>query len=278
MTLKIGVFDSGVGGITVLSELKQKMGFADYVYLGDTAHVPYGTKSPAQIEKLSIECALLLKQKNIDALVVACNTASSWALPAIRKVMAPIPVFGVVEPGVEAALNTLKSFSSETETLPILVLATRATVRSQAYGKALRLHFDQLGVEETRPNVLIIEKACPLLVPMIEEGWTDHSILHLTIAEYVKPYLSQFKAGIALLGCTHYPWIHSAFEQALPGWTVVNSAEAIVSALRVGGELTPTDTLDESKQEIEWIFTDPEAVPEFARQWIQNGVNWKKGP
>src|SRR4051812_39389593 len=100
--MKIGVFDSGIGGITVLRELTQRLKNVSYVYLGDTAHLPYGTKSPAQIEKLSAECARILKSKDVDALVVACNTASSLALPVIEAVMAPVPVFGVVGPGVDA--------------------------------------------------------------------------------------------------------------------------------------------------------------------------------
>jgi glutamate racemase len=275
--IKIGVFDSGVGGITVLTELRKRLGFLDYVYLGDTAHVPYGTKSPAQIEKLSLDCVTRLKGQGIDALVVACNTSCAWAFSQIEKVMSPIPVFGVVSPGVEAALAALSPFSqnSSTDSRPILVLATRATVMSQAYGKILRKIVNPYG-EQGGQILPVIEQACPLLVPMIEEGWVDHPILHQTILEYVKPYVEQYPPGVALLGCTHYPWIHAAFEQALPGWSVVNSAQAIVDCLE-SSELM-ADALagqrgakhSQKLGQLEWIFTDPQAVPSFAQQWIQS--------
>ncbi len=262
--IKIGVFDSGIGGITVLTELQQRLGPVDYVYLGDTAHVPYGTKSPAQIEKLSMECALILRKKNIDALVVACNTASSLALEAIKTVMAPLPVFGVVMPGVDAAIAAHEKISSEKPSekilSPILVLATRATVQSHAYKNAL-------AHSVVCP---VLEQACPLLVPMIEEGWIDHPILLQTIAEYVQPHLSNYPTGVALLGCTHYPWIHDAFEKALPGWKVVNSSYSIVQSLEKSQLLAQNKV---STQKIsgktEWIFTDPEAVPEFAKRLMR---------
>lgn len=260
----IGVFDSGIGGITVLSELKQQLPeWVNYVYLGDTAHVPYGPKSSSQIQKLSVDCVQLLKSKGIDALVVACNTAASHAMAEIQKVMSPIPVIGVVEPGIEAALQTQPSST-------LLVFATRATVRSQAYSKGLRAilkaHHDPLE------SVSIHEQACPLLVPIIEEGWLDHSILHQTLAEYVRPYVNLPTPGVALLGCTHYPWIHKAFEQALPGWKVINSARAVSDYLQRASwfqqKTKPKKASTEKR--VEWIFTDPEAVPEFARDFIKN--------
>ncbi len=278
--IKVGVFDSGVGGITVLSELRKRLGFLDYVYLGDTAHVPYGTKSPAQIEKLSLDCVVRLKELKVDALVVACNTSCAWALGAIEKLMSPIPVFGVVSPGVEAALGALNSLSeaaplaAKDQQRPILVLATRATVMSQAYGKILRKILNPYG-EHGEQRVPVVEQACPLLVPMIEEGWVDHPILHQTLSEYVKPYLSQYPPGVALLGCTHYPWIHEAFEKALPGWSVVNSAQAIADCLE-GSDLMVQYLgqylgagASQSLGRVDWIFTDPHALPGFAKSWVQ---------
>jgi glutamate racemase len=300
---KVGVFDSGVGGITVLSELRKSFPALDYVYFGDTAHVPYGGKSPAQIEKLSIDCVRVLKEKNVDLLVVACNTAASWALPAIRSVMGQTPVVGVVEPGVDAAMSALGPFLSREAHPPILVLATRATVRSHAYGNALTTRL--LNGVVSKP--VIIEQACPLLVPMIEEGWIDHPILHQTISEYVQSYFKSYPPGIALLGCTHYPWIHSAFEKALPGWLVVNSAWAVAEKLKefpgfldhpssdqdrsddnesnnkasssndTGSNKNRSSENSTSEKEdqassgyghVEWIFTDSEAVPQFAKKLI----------
>jgi len=256
--MKIGVFDSGVGGITVLTELKRTLPQAEFVYLGDTAHVPYGAKSPAQIERFSTDCARTLKQLKVDVLVVACNTASSWALPAIRREMGAIPVMGVVEPGVEAAISALPTTPADAIQTPVMVLATRATVNSHAYGTLLR---------QRLPGAQVIEQACPLLVPIIEEGWLDHDILHLTIQEYVGSYLTDAKPGVALLGCTHYPWIHKAFENALPGWAVVNSAQAIAKALE-RASITANSAAQPGA--IQWIFTDPDAVPAFAKNLIRD--------
>lgn len=278
---KIGIFDSGIGGMTVLAELRKSFGDeVQYVYLGDTAHVPYGTKSPAQIERFSVQCAEILKAKNVDLMVVACNTASSWALPAIRRVMEDVPVIGVVEPGANAALQAFSDLDFQGA---ILVLATRATVQSGAYGKAINRSLGLIsgplgesrnadGSLRIQTKVQVHEQACPLLVPMIEEGWIDHQVLYDTIAEYVAPYRQQHSGGVALLGCTHYPWIHSAFVRALPGWTVVNSASSVARSLGESfllQQMRSQAGLGSRKMpEVEWIFTDPESVPLFARQWI----------
>lgn len=251
--MRIGVFDSGVGGITVLTELRRQLRDSSFVYLGDTANVPYGPKSATQVQRLSADCAARLKKEGVDAVVVACNTASALALPAIQKVVGSLPVHGVVEPGVEstvAAVELLKRKGA-----PVLVLATRATVRSRAYGTRL----EAILGPEGHP---VIEQACPLLVPMIEEGWIDHPILHQTIAEYVGEHVRTHEPGVALLGCTHYPWIRDAFENALPGWQVVDSARAVADAL--GRQQFDGAGLRAGK--VEWIFTDPQSVPAFAQK------------
>ena len=280
--IKIGVFDSGIGGITVLSELVRQFGSAHYVYLGDTAHVPYGPKSPEQIQKLSTDCAKILKKQGIQALIVACNTASSWALEAIQEVMDPIPVFGVVSPGVEAALSALAPFKAQkaqsaqrlepTQPHPVLVLATRATVRSQAYGSVLKKILNPFQDPQVEKQFPVYEQPCPLLVPMIEEGWLDHPILNLTIQEYVKEYVSQYSTGVALLGCTHYPWIHAAFEKALPGWTVVNSAQAVAQHLKANPLFQGLGPSSRPAQ-VEWIFTDHQLVPAFVREWMKTTLH-----
>ncbi|MGZ3699347.1 MAG: glutamate racemase [Bdellovibrionota bacterium] len=265
--MRIGVFDSGIGGVTVLTELRQHFPGVDYVYLGDTANLPYGTKSAAHVERLSMDCARHLKTRKIDALIVACNTASSLALDGIKEVMGSTPVLGVVEPGVDAALAALSEFSADGGVMaPVLVLATRATVNSQAYGKILRAKLDVTSLPGRVPCP-VIEQACPLLVPMIEEGWIDHPILHQTIAEYVSPHLRGQDPGVALLGCTHYPWIHAAFEKALPRWKVVNSASAVAQALATQG-IGGHKLREQGTGTVEWIFTDPDAVPAFARKLI----------
>lgn len=260
--MRLGIFDSGVGGITVWMELRKQFPGAELVYLGDIANLPYGTKSPAQIKKLSIDCAETLKSKGVDALVVACNTASSHALAEIQSVMGDIPVFGTVEPGIRAIFQELAARPTQ----PVLVLATRATIKSGAYDRAFQ---SELVAREMAPRPLL-SQACPLLVPLIEEGWIDHPILHATLAEYVKPFVSQAPAlsqasGIALLACTHYPWIQAAVEKALPGWTVLNSARVVAESLSHAG-FRP----ESGSGKTEWIFTDPDAVPDFVRQWIES--------
>jgi len=281
--MKIGVFDSGIGGLTVLAELRKRFPEAAYVYLGDTANVPYGTKSPAQIERLARDGARWMRELAVDALVVACNTASSLALEAIREEMGEVPVFGVVGPGVQAVLEALAPAGPEGGVVaselitPILVLATTATVRSEAYGRTLReaLTPDAIG---TLP-LPIIEQACPLLVPMIEEGWIDHPILHQTLREYVGGHTANYSGGIVLLGCTHYPWIQAAVQKALPGWRVINSAQSVADALsRSDWGLGKGNGKSEGKGPadapgVEWIFTDPQAVPAFARRWMEDLSN-----
>jgi glutamate racemase len=267
--MKIGVFDSGVGGITVLAELRKRFSDAEFFYLGDTANLPYGTKSAAQIERLSRDCARHLKGMEIDALVVACNTASSHALDAIREEMGSVSVIGVVKPGVEAVLKALPNAGEDMDaiTSPILILATTATVRSQAYGRTIRtlLQADVPG----RLPLPIIEQACPLLVPMIEEGWIDHPILVQTIQEYVAMHVKTYDPGVALLGCTHYPWIQNAIEKALPRWRVINSAQAVAEAVERDGIVPSRKRGKAAASKVHWIFTDPLAVPAFARKWME---------
>lgn len=248
--MKIGVFDSGIGGMTVLKELIKSFPNSQYVYMGDTANVPYGTKSSEKIRSLCRESIKFLKNRNLDILVIACNTASSLALNIFKNEM-PIPVFSVVEPGVQAIVESFNSLEYQ-EKRRVLVLGTRATVNSMIYSREIRKHiiFNEIS-----------EQACPLVVPMIEEGWTEHPILLETLNEYVKTYKEDPVPGVALLACTHYPWAQSIFEKALPGWTVVNSAKAVASYIK-GQNLT--FAAEKSGFEIEWIFTDPKAVTEVA--------------
>ncbi|MEN9722916.1 MAG: glutamate racemase [Pseudomonadota bacterium] len=247
----IGVFDSGVGGMTVLSELRKRFPGVRFLYLGDTANLPYGTKSPAQIRRLATDCAAQLRDRGVSVLVVACNTASSLALNEIRAVCgSSIPVLGVVEPGVSSAIAAHQRLAGKLsgQIDPVLVLATRATIKSGVYGEFLR-----------KSGLMVFEQACPLLVPLIEEGWTEHPVMEQVVEEYVGDYRRRFARGVALLGCTHYPWIQRAFERALPGWVVVNSAQAIAD------QLEPMVAMPEARQptSVEWIFTDPEAIPAF---------------
>lgn len=279
--LRIGVFDSGVGGITVLQALQNEaarmlpassLNSIEFVYLGDTAHVPYGGRSPQQIRLLSQACARRLKKEKIHALVVACNTASSWAMPQIRKIMGKVPVLGVIEPGIKSSLEAV-SKRSGSDVLPLLVLATRATVKSKSY---LASFESEMKKNQSLPLHSIIEQqACPLLVPMIEEGWAENSnlrpLLKATIETYVRPFRERYpEGGVAVLGCTHYPWIKDLFQAELPNWDVIDSAQSV--ARQLFGFLDAQACSDSSagvstnRFSIQWIFTDPDVVPEFARQ------------
>ncbi len=196
--LTIGVFDSGFGGLTVLRELLHLIPNARFIYLGDTARLPYGSKSPATIARYATTSTQFLVSEGADLLVIACNTATALAINEIRAAAGPVPVIGVIEPGAHAAHAANPSGH-------VLVLATAATVSSHAYTQALH----SLGLEVT-------EKACPLLVPLVEEGWIDHPVT----AEVARIYLAEALAGAPdastlLLGCTHYPLLKSLLENVL---------------------------------------------------------------
>ena len=242
--MRLGVFDSGIGGITVLNELKIRFPEHEFLYFGDTANVPYGTKSENQIQTLVTSAAERMKQKNIDALVIACNTASSIAYAQFKKVLGPIPLIDVVAAGVESILRVLVDPS-----LPILILGTRATVKSHIYSRLLL---------EENAKLEIHEQACPLFVPLIEEGWQDHPALLLTVQEYVKKY-QNLTPGIALLACTHYPWIKKHIEAELPAWAVIDSAHAVADLIteKLAIESQPRTG---ATARVRWYFSDPDSV------------------
>ncbi len=216
--LTIGVFDSGFGGLTVLRELLQLIPNARFIYLGDTARLPYGSKSQATIARYAISSTQFLLDQGADLLVIACNTATALAINDIRAVAGSIPVIGVIAPGVQAALNANPSGH-------VLVLATPATVASHAYAQALH----SAGLTAT-------EKACPLLVPLVEEGWVDHPVT----AEVARIYLSEAlaaapDASTLLLGCTHYPLLKSLLQNVLASLHqplhIIDSARATAQAV-----------------------------------------------
>jgi glutamate racemase len=248
--MRIGIFDSGIGGLTVLKEFILKFPQNEYFYLGDTANVPYGTKSTEQIKSLSSQAISYFKNQNLDLLVVACNTASSLALNEIKSVTYPTPVIGVVEPGVKSVLEALQRKQMDPY-LRILILGTKATIRSGVYGVELRkrISFNTIS-----------EQSCPLIVPLIEENWIQTQVMDDVLSEYVKPYKHDAKPGIALLACTHYPWALEAFERALPGWTIVNSASSIAKHVV---SLYPQIQNSKAPFKIHIKWTDPKSVSEF---------------
>ena len=214
----IGVFDSGFGGLTVLRALIERLPHANFAFLGDTARLPYGSKSRRTIARYAAESAqFLVREQGAEFLVIACNTASALALDAIQDSV-PVPVLGVIEPGAAAA-------RAASQTGNVLVIATDATVQSHAYAAACRA----LGLRA-------IEKPCPLLVPLVEEGWTNHPIT----AEVIQIYLAELTAEAAaqnlnpdvlVLGCTHYPLLRPLLEAAVPPTVrVIDSAQAAAEA------------------------------------------------
>ncbi len=214
--LPIGVFDSGVGGLTVLKALREAMPHEDLVYLGDTARLPYGTKSPASISRYACQATALLQQRNIKLLVVACNTASAVALEALRKQMDPLPVIGVVEPGASAAVAARPGGRH-------LVLATEATVRLGAYREAL-LSLDA--------GATVTELACELLVSLAEEGWNDGSIAESIVQRYLSDLTDDARhPESVILGCTHFPLLRDTFVAVFDdGVSIVDSASTTAAA------------------------------------------------
>jgi glutamate racemase len=216
----VGVFDSGFGGLTVLRALLPRIPSAQYIYLGDTARLPYGAKSQTTIARYAVESARFLEDRGCEYLVIACNTATALALEDIRHAVS-IPVLGVIEPGAHAAKQVLTESGGD-----VLVLATAATVQSHAYRDACAA----MGLRAT-------EVACPLLVPLVEEGWTDHDVTREVLRIYLSDALTRCAPQAVLLGCTHYPLIAGAIEQTLrelgSDAVVIDSAEATAGAAGV---------------------------------------------
>lgn len=210
MPPRIGVFDSGFGGLTVLRELKSSLPTADYFYFGDTAHLPYGAKSVRTVAKYAIASARFLEERGIELLVIACNTATALALDEIKAAV-KIPVTGVVEPGAERAASKSRAGRAA-------VIATEATVASHAY----RLALQRLGLQAT-------EKACPLFVPLVEEGWVEHPVTEKVAHIYMDEIFGNGgpHPDVLLLGCTHYPLIRPLLRRVVPQHIeIVDSAES----------------------------------------------------
>ncbi|HLL73007.1 MAG TPA: glutamate racemase [Pyrinomonadaceae bacterium] len=195
--LPIGIFDSGVGGLTVYRALHEGLPQERFVYLGDTARVPYGTKSLSTVERYAVENARFLEAHGIKLLVVACNTASALALPAIRAGVG-VPVVGVIEPGARAAVEASKGGR-------IGVIATEATIRSGAYSRAMK---------ELAPAVEVLERACPLFVSLAEEGWAETDVARTVAAEYLTE-LAGGRVDALVLGCTHYPILRRVIQETV---------------------------------------------------------------
>jgi glutamate racemase len=204
----IGVFDSGIGGLTVVHEIMARLPNEEIVYFGDTARLPYGTKSPETVLRFSRENLAFLKEKNVKLIVVACNTASSVALPALER-EEELPLVGVLLPGAQAAARA-------TRNRRVAVIGTTATITSNAYVDALRA---------IDPGIELWTRPCPLFVPLVEEGWLDTEVTVLTARAYLGPVIS-FGADTLVLGCTHYPLLKGVISRVVGGGvTLVDSAQ-----------------------------------------------------
>jgi len=239
----IGVFDSGIGGLTVVSEINRRLPHERIIYLGDTARLPFGSKSPVTIQRYSLQIADFLLSQNIKALVIACNTASAWALDQVSS-HSPVPVLGVINAGcgvaVEATVNGR-----------IGVIGTQATIQSQAYAA---------GIRRSMPEAVVVSKSCPLFVPLVEEGWLEGSITTSVVREYCAEVKGR-GVDTLVLGCTHYPLLSGALQQYFGAdVSLVSSSKAL--ALELEALLRRRDLLScrETQSDNAYFLTDHSAA------------------
>ncbi|GBD04476.1 Glutamate racemase [bacterium HR20] len=251
--IRIGVFDSGVGGLSVLRHLITELPHVQYIYVGDTARVPYGNKSVATIAHYAAQSATFLRSKGVDMIVVACNTVSAAALDIVEAI-AQVPVVGMIQPAARAALERSPSKR-------IGVIGTRATIESDAYALALYAHG---GTE----NVTVVQHACPLLVALAEEGWLAHPATLAIIEEYLRPLLDQAVDTI-ILGCTHFPLLAEAIEQVAPVALIDPGYWATRHVKRLLGEQSLPQQRSPRTARVEYYVTDvPTNFAAVARQFL----------
>lgn len=224
----VGIFDSGVGGLTVVRALMERLPMENLIYFGDTARVPYGIKSRTTIETFTAQIVSFLLQQNVKALVIACNTIAAVAGERVRHMAGTMPVLDVISAGAKAALQTTRNRN-------IGVIATSTTVNANAYARAISAYDTEIRVQS---------QACPLLVPLVEEGWLDHEVTRLTLREYLKPLLAE-NIDTLVLGCTHYPLLKPLLKQEVSHLALVDSAittaDAVACELAAGKLLNTTN-------------------------------------
>ena len=210
----IGIFDSGLGGLTVAHAIFTQLPYESTIYFGDTARVPYGPKSPETVRRYSLEIMGWLLREKVKAIVVACNTSTAHALETLRAA-SPVPVLGVIEPGARAAAEACRG-------QPIGVIGTAGTIKSKAYERA---------IQEFAPGIEIAARACPLFVPLVEEGWLNHPATELVAEEYLAPIRGRNIATL-VLGCTHYPLLKPLIQEVIGvGVQLIDSASETAKAL-----------------------------------------------
>ena len=263
----LGVFDSGLGGLTVVHALRQKLPGESIIYLGDTARVPYGTRSAETVVRYARGCARLLTERGIKALVVACNTVSAVAIELLRAEL-DLPVVGVVEPGARTAIAAIESLQLLASGARIGVLGTAGTVASGAYPRAV-------GQVSTRYEV--VAQAAPLLVPLVEEGWLDGDVPRLVIRRYLEPLIAA-QVAVIVLGCTHYPLLaplirEEAAQLAGRPIVVVDSAAATADAVREWIQQDRIVPAAHASSRLELLVTDrPQSFANVATRFLGEEV------
>jgi len=231
----IGVFDSGVGGLTVVKALIEQLPFENIIYFGDTARVPYGVKSVETINRYAMQITKFLLDRKVKLLIIACNTMSAVAYQVIRD-LSPVAVLDVVDAGARSAV-------AETHNKCVGVIGTPATINSNAYQKAIK-RFD--------PDIRVFSQACPLFVPLVEEGWLDHQVTRLTAQEYLKYIITQ-NIDTLVLGCTHYPLLKPLLQEIMGNQiTLVDSAQSITE--KAGELLKKNNLLNGQRKDPEYRF------------------------
>jgi glutamate racemase len=244
----IGVFDSGVGGLTVLRALSHALPSQDFIYLGDTARLPYGTKSPDTVSRYSLQCAQALLRRGIGALVVACNTASASALGALSARYPDLPIIGVIEPGAQAAIEASQSQH-------IAVIATEGTINGGAY---------QTEIRRRNPAVRVLARACSMFVALAEEGWTSGPVAEAVAHRYLDPVFTAADAPDTLvLGCTHFPILTAAIRAVIPPDVRIVDSAATTARTLMARMAPALQGAPPGPGRITWLATDD--AERFAR-------------
>ncbi len=256
----IGVFDSGVGGLTVVKKLSEILPYEDIVYLGDTARVPYGNKSKATVTRFAIECVRFLKKFNIKLLVVACNTASSWSLKSVKRAF-PFPVIGVIKPAVKEACFKTRNFK-------IAVIGTKATIKSASYINEIK---------RNNKKIRIYQKACPLFVPLVEENWLKDKITFDIASRYLKE-LRDKNIDTLILGCTHYPLLKGIFKKVFKARTnIIDSSLSTSREIKIFLKKKNLENKNKRKANLKFFVTDdPASFAGISKFFLKRPIKVKK--
>ena len=238
----IGIFDSGIGGLTVARAIYERLPHESTIYFGDTARVPYGPKSPDTVRRYSLEILHWLLAQRVKAVVIACNTSTAHALEVLQA-ESPVPVIGVIEPGARAAVSAMRHG-------PIGVIGTAGTIASNAYARA---------IQSAKPGARVEQKACPLFVPLVEEGWFDHPAAELVAAEYLAP-MKRAHVDVMVLGCTHYPLLKPLLQRTMGAdIRLIDSGEETAATVQAALRSSGLDAPPTASAEHRFVVSDDEA-------------------